>query len=65
MFGIFKKKIKVVEQPYQGPTFNIPYDKIYEAEGKNEGLTLTYEEVSELLDYIQHMIWLTNPPKKK
>jgi hypothetical protein len=63
MFGIFKKKTKVIE-PYQGPTFNIPYAKLYEADGKDEGLVLTADEVSELLSYIQHMTWLTNPPKK-
>lgn len=65
MFGLFKKKAKAVNQPYQGPTFDIPYEKLYEADGKDEGLILTANEVSELLSYIQHMTWLTNPPKKK
>jgi len=65
MFWIFKKKIKVVDQPYQGPIFDIPYEKLYEADGKDEGLTLSANEVSELLSYIQHMTWLTNPPKKR
>lgn len=44
--------------------FNIPYKKIYEAEGRNEGVTLTAEETSELLDYIQYVTWLMNKPKK-
>jgi hypothetical protein len=65
MFWIFKKTPKVIPKPLPQPTFDIPYYKLYEAEGKNEGLTLTADEVAELLDYIQYMTWLTNPPKKR
>lgn len=64
MFWFFKKK-KLTEEP-QHPTFDIAsaYNKLYAADGK-ESVTLTPFEVDELLDYIQYMSWLTNPPKKK
>lgn len=45
------------------PTFDInsAYNKLYEANGEKE-VTLTAEEADELLDYIQYVSWLTNPP---
>lgn len=46
------------------PTFDISstYNKLYEADGEKE-VTLTAHEADELLDYLQYVIWLTNPPK--
>ena len=46
------------------PTFDISsaYDKLYEANGEKEVVLSAYE-ADELLDYIQYMAWLTNPPK--
>ncbi len=47
------------------PVFDIStaYEKLYYANGEKE-VTLTAHEADELLDYIQYMTWLTNPPKK-
>jgi hypothetical protein len=50
--------------PYCPVVFDIPYTKLYEADGKNEGVVLTADEVSELLDYIQQHNWLDNTPAK-
>jgi hypothetical protein len=46
------------------PAFDISsaYNKLYEANGEKE-VTLTAYEADELLDYIQYIAWLTNPPK--
>ncbi len=46
------------------PTFDISstYNKLYEANGEKE-VILSAAEADELLDYIQYMAWLTNPPK--
>lgn len=48
---------------YNYPTFDIAsaYDKLYEANGEKE-VILTAHEADELLDYIQYVTWLTNPP---
>ena len=45
------------------PTFDISsaYNKLYEANGEKE-VILTAHEADELLDYIQYVAWLTNPP---
>src|SRR5574338_1601262 len=45
------------------PIFDIQstYNKLYEANGEKE-VTLTAQEADELLDYIQYVTWLTNPP---
>lgn len=46
------------------PAFDISsaYNKLYEANGEKE-VILTAQEAEELLDYIQYMAWLTNPPE--
>lgn len=46
------------------PIFDISstYQKLYEANGKTEVL-LTAHEADELLDYLEYVGWLTNPPK--
>lgn len=40
------------------------YQKLYEANGKVE-VVLTAHEADELLDYLQYVMWLTNPPISK
>ena len=59
---LVKPTSSITVQSY--PTFDISsaYSKLYEANGERE-VTLTAHEADELLDYIQHMAWLTNPPK--
>ncbi len=51
---------------YEHPTFDInsAYYKLYEANGEKE-VILTAREADELLDYLQYVAWLTNPPKSK
>jgi len=46
------------------PPFDIAsaYDKLYEANGEKE-VTLTAQEADELLDYLEYIRWLTNPPE--
>ena len=46
------------------PTFDIgsAYDKLYKANGEKE-VTLTAHEADELLDYLEYIRWLTNPPE--
>jgi len=46
------------------PIFDIgsAYHKLYEANGQKE-VTLTVAEADALLDYLQYVAWLTNPPK--
>lgn len=46
------------------PIFDVPYNKLYNADGIDEGVILTPEETSNLMYYIQHMMWLTNPPEE-
>lgn len=45
-------------------TYNIGdiYQKLYDADGKEE-VILSKEEADELLDWMQHIFWLTNKPK--
>jgi hypothetical protein len=65
MLNFFKSLISTKPvRRVEHPVFHIPFNKIYEAEGRCEGLTLTPTEVSELLDYIDYMTWLTNKPSK-
>jgi len=51
---------------HKHPKFDInsAYYKLYEANGEKE-VILTAYEADNLLDYVQYMCWLTNPPKKK
>ena len=43
---------------------NSAYQKLYDADGKKE-VILTEHEADELLDWMQHMFWLTNKPEEK
>ena len=60
-------EVKQVEQPvdWHKVSFDVPFGKLYVADSLEEGVTLTYEEVSNLVDYIQHMDWLASASKSK
>lgn len=56
-------------QKYNHPTFDIEsaYAKLYDVTiydiDSDKTVVLTAHEASELLEYIQYMSWLTNPPE--